>query len=107
MGEGWGEGDHPRAPVVDYSPCHGGNTTAGPQHSTEPSPFTPQVWSLLALTDANSLAGGVASPAPSDPQHSTEPSRLTPHVWLPPALTEANLVSAGPPFPAPPRRGWA
>lgn len=43
-----------------YLPNHGGNTIEGPQHSTEPSRFTPQVWSHPALTEVNSPPGGVA-----------------------------------------------
>ena len=54
---------------------------SSPQHSTEPSVFTPQVCHDPALTEANSPDGGVASPYRfKSLQHSTEPSRLTPQV---------------------------
>ncbi len=46
-----------------YLPNHGGNTIGGPQHSTEPSRFTPQVWSCPALTEVNFPSGGVAWPS--------------------------------------------
>ena len=58
-----------------------------PQHSTEPSVLTPQVWNRPALTEAKEPFGGVAwpttLPAPSSfsPQHSTVPFILTPQVW--------------------------
>ena len=66
-----------------------------PQHSTEPSVLTPQVWSSPALTEANSPVGGVARLRLSLPQHSTEPSVLTPQVWNLPVLTEANSPDRG------------
>ena len=71
-----------------------------PQHSTEPSVLTPQLWNHPALTEENSPAGGVAWPTklPSPlllPQHSTEPSRLTPQLWSHPALTEVKEPSGG------------
>ena len=64
--------------------------TCSPQHWTEPSVLTPQVWPKPALTEVNSPVGGVASPSSLEPQHSTEPSVLTPQVCQDPALTEVN-----------------
>ena len=78
------------------SPCGAVSPRACmPQHSTEPSALTPQVWNAPALTDANSPAGGVAWPNESSPQHSTEPSVFTPQVWNHPALTEAKEPPGG------------
>ena len=62
-----------------------------PQHTTEPSVFTPHVWADPALTEANANGGGVACSLSSEPQHTTEPSVFTPHVWWPPALTDEKV----------------
>ena len=70
--------------------------SSSPQHSTEPSCLTPQVWPNPALTEANSPDDGVAWPRRRNhPQHSTEPSGLNPQVWSLPALTEANSPGGG------------
>ena len=61
-----------------------------PQHSTEPSVFTPHVWNKPALTEAKAPPGGVAWPSSLSPQHSTEPSVLARHVCKAPALTAAK-----------------
>ena len=74
-----------------------------PQQATEPSTLTPQVWTIPALTEANSPAGGVARPSSLPPQQETKPSILTPQVCSTSALTQANrecpaLVHLHPPF---------
>ena len=49
-----------------------------PQHATEPSSFTPQVWLPPARTLVNVPPTGTVCPASFAPQHATEPSTLTP-----------------------------
>ena len=77
-----------------------------PQHWTEPSSLTPQVWMYPTLTEVNFPSGGLAWPASSpresllEPQHWMEPLSLTPQVWANPALTERNFPSGGVAWPA-------
>ena len=76
--------------LIQWAGMFGMIVRISPQHWTEPSRLTPQVWYSPALTEVNSPPGGLASP-----QHWTAPSSLSPQVWPLPALTEANFPLGG------------
>ena len=81
--------------LIQWAGMFGMIVRISPQHWTEPSRLTPQVWYSPALTETNSPSSGVAMPYSSSPQHWTEPSCLNPQVWSYPVLTEANFPSGG------------
>ena len=101
-GGGWRTGHQPRGADLRAN-CRSWRQRKGcrrarrqflPQHSTEPSVLTPQVWKSPALTEAKVPSGGEACPLRSQPQHAIEPLALMPQVWTFPALTEANVPSS-------------